>query len=178
MGADESGCRLVYCGCIGGYVIDLEDMAEIAFSVRKSDVWDEVAKTTAYIGDKLVVVEGGNDAYERVLMTDANRDDLQRFWEEAAAHANVRLREMLLRADPPGGDYGVVLDVSDAYERALDGSVLNSLRSYFVLAIVARWCGFADRDDAEGFAGEADALLEDVRRKLYTRRRPRRPGRE
>ena len=153
-------------------------MAEFALSVSKGDVWDEVAKTTAYLGDKLVVAEGGDDAYDRVLLTDANREDLQRFWEEAVAHANVRLRELLLRAEAPSGDYVVVLDVSDAYERALDVSVLSLLRSYFVLAIVARWCGFADRDDAEGFAGEAEALLEDVRRKLYTRRRPRRPGRE
>lgn len=162
--------------------------------VSKAEVWDEVAKASAYLGDKSLggygsggsgggsdVGAGGgawSDAYDRILMTDADQKDLQRFWEEAAASANGRLREMLVGASGLDGDYGVELEVSDAYDVGLNESVGSSLRSYFVLSILARWCELADRGLVEGFAAEAAAAMDDVRRKLYSRRRPRRPGRE
>lgn len=150
-------------------------MAEITLKIIKADVWDEVTKTTAYTGDKMIGDEG---AYERILMTDEDSKVLQRFWEEAAAVANDRLKEMLVASGTVTADYDIRLHVSNAYDQILNDSVQAALRSFFIAAIVARWCKFANKGEADSYAKDAEAMMEDVRHKLYSRKRPRRPDRE
>ena len=152
-------------------------MAEITLKVAKSEVWDEVAKTTAYTGDKMIGEES-DGAYERILITDEDQKVLQRFWEEASAVANEQLKEMLTASSAMTNDYNVKLHVSNAYDTILNSSVEAALRSYFIAAIVARWCKFANKSEQDNYANEAAAMMEDVRRKLYSRKRPRRPNRE
>lgn len=152
-------------------------MAEITLKVTKADVWSEVAKTTAYTGDKMTGAEA-EGAYDRILITDEDQKVLQRFWEEAAAVANDQLKEMLETSSAMSSDYSVNLHVSNAYDKVLNNSVQSALRSYFIAAIVARWCKFANKGETEAYANEAAAMMEDVRRKLYSRKRPLRPNRE
>lgn len=150
-------------------------MAQITLNVSKSDVWNEVTKTTAYTGDKMTNDE---TAYERILLTDEDAKVLQRFWEEACAVANDQLKEMLETSSSMSADYNVKLHVSNSYDTTLNGSVQTALRSYFISAIVARWCKFANKGEADSYAKDAEMMMEDVRRKLYSRKRPRRPNRE
>jgi len=148
---------------------------EITLKVTKSDVWNEVTKTTAYTGDKMT---GDKDAYERILLTDEDAKTLQRFWEEACAVSNEQLKEMLINSSIMSADYNVRLHVSNSYDTVLNESVQLALRGYFIAVIVAQWCKFANKAEAESYAKDAEAMMEDVRRKLYSRKPPRRPNRK
>lgn len=150
---------------------------EITLSVSNQEVWEEVAKTTAYTGDKMFGQESEN-AYDRILMTDEDRDALQRFWEDAATIANGKLKEMLVSSSQISGDYIAKLHVSNAYDTVLDESIKASLRSYFIAAILAKWSNIANKADVGAYSQEATAMMDDVLRKLYSRKRPQRPNRE
>nr|DAJ60200.1 MAG TPA: hypothetical protein [Caudoviricetes sp.] len=147
-------------------------MPTITLSVKKSEVWDEVAKISGYTGDKLT--DADENTYERILMTDEDQESLQRFWDEAAAVANDQLKEMLETASSASDDYNVVLLVPRNYDTVLNESVEVALKGYFISAIVGRWFRLADKDEAEGYMTEAGSMMKDVLRKLYSRKRPQR----
>lgn len=151
-------------------------MASITLNVNKADVWSEVAKTSGYTGDKMTDTD--KNAYERILITDEDQKSLQRFWEEAVAVANDQLKEMLEMASPMNSDYNVTLNVSHSYDTVLNASVQAALTSYFISAIVGRWYKFSNKSEADSYLSEAANMMDDVLRKLYSRKRPRRPNRE
>lgn len=151
-------------------------MPTITLSVEKAVVWNEVAKTSGYTGDKMTGAD--ENAYERILITDEDQKSLQRFWEEAVAVANDQLKEMLERASAMNSDYRVTLNVSRSYDTVLNASVQAALTSYFISAIVGRWYKFSNKAEAESYLSEAANMMDDVLRKLYSRKRPRRPNRE
>lgn len=151
-------------------------MPTIVLKVNKQSVWEEVAKTSAFTGDKMTGADEG--AYERILITDEDQKSLQRFWEEAVAVSNNQLKEMLEKGSPMDKDYEVTLHVSRSYDQVLNDSVQAALNSYFISAIVGRWYKFANKAEAEGYLSEAANMMDDVLRKLYSRKRPRRPNRE
>lgn len=149
-------------------------MNRIEIHIDKAQVWDEVAKTAAYTGDKMI---GDETAYDRIMLTDEDAKVLQRFWEEAASVANDQLKEMLLSGSGVSDDYRVMLEVSRSYDDNLTPSVEASLRSYFISAIVSKWYMFANKGEAETYSAEAALMMNDVLRKLYSRKRPQRPTR-
>ncbi len=151
-------------------------MASITLNVNKADVWSEVAKTSGYTGDKMTDTD--KNAYERILITDEDQKSLQRFWKEAVAVANDQLKEMLEMASPMNSDYNVTLNVSRSYDTVLNASVQAALTSYFISAIVGRWYKFSNKSEADSYLSEAANMMDDVLRKLYSRKRPRRPNRE
>lgn len=149
-------------------------MDKITLHIDKAQVWDEVAKTASYTGDKMI---GDETAYERILLTDEDAKVLQRFWEEVASIANDQLKDMLISATSLSEDYDVELEVSQSFDKMLVPSVEASLRSYFISSIVSKWYMFANKGEAELYATEALAMLNDAMRKLYSRKRPIRPKR-
>ena len=151
-------------------------MPTITLQVNKAAVWNEVAKTSGYTGDKMT--DADENAYERILITDEDQKSLQRFWEEAVAVANDQLKEMLETASSMNSAYHVTLNVSRSYDTVLNASVQAALTSYFISAIVGRWYKFSNKTEAESYLSEAANMMDDVLRKLYSRKRPRRPNRE
>lgn len=153
-------------------------MPTITLTVNKANVWNEVAKTSGYTGDKMTDADENENAYERILITDEDQKSLQRFWEEAVAVANDQLKEMLETASSMNSDYRVTLHVSKSYDQVLNPSVQAALTSYFISAIVGRWYKFSNKAEVESYLSEAANMMDDVLRKLYSRKRPRRPNRE
>ena len=148
-------------------------MPTIVLKVDKEDVWNEVAKTASYTGDKLTNTD--ESAYDRILITDEDQECLGRFWEEAVAVANTQLKEMIVTASTTDSDYHVILEVPGRYDIALTPSVEAALRSYFISSITGKWYKFCNKTESEGYMTEALGMMADVLRKLYSRKRPIRP---
>lgn len=149
-------------------------MNKITIHINKSKVWDEVAKTATYTGDKAV---GDETAYERIMLTDEDAKEWQRFWEESVSIANDELKDMLIKASGIADDYEVDLEVSRFFDATLLPSIEASLRSYFISSIVSKWYMFTNKGESQVYATEALAMLTDSMRKLYSRKRPTRPNR-
>ncbi len=152
-------------------------METITLNIRRPDVYTEVDKTTDYTGAKLN--QSDNGARDRIVATEEDLKTLSRFWEETCATANERLKEMFIGSSLPSAeDYSVTLQVSVAFDKELTPSVEASLRSFFIVSITGKWYVFANKGEAKEYFAEAGELIEDVRRKLYSRKRPVSPRRK
>lgn len=80
-------------------------METIKVTIFKEDVYDEVAKATDYTGAKLI--DGDENARDRILATDADLATVGRFWDETVMATNERFKEMLVSGKTK------TIDVSD-----------------------------------------------------------------
>lgn len=151
---------------------------DITLTVRKRQVYTEVAKTSSYTGAKLTDDEL---AYDRIFTTDADYQMLERFWIEACNGATERLKPFLLSVssniiDPTASnttsDYIANLRVSQSFDTALLSSTETSLYDYFVNFILSRWYKFTMKSEVDSYAADAMAALEDVLRKIYHKKKP------
>lgn len=152
-------------------------METITLNINKQDVYTEVDKTTDYTGAKLNDTDTG--ARDRIVATEDDLKTLSRFWEETCAITNERLKEMFAGSSLPSEEnYSVMLNVSVSFDKELTPSVEATLRSFFIVMITGKWYVFANKGEAKDYFAEAGALMEDLRRKLYSRRRPMSPRRK
>lgn len=68
-------------------------METIEILIDREEVMKEVDKTTDYTGSKM---QEGEDSRDRIAMTEDDMKNLSRFWDEAVAVANGRLRNMFV----------------------------------------------------------------------------------
>lgn len=149
-------------------------MGTITLTVSRKEVYEEVDKTTDYTGTKLM--DGDKGARDRIVATQTDLKELSRFWEEACVAANERLKEMYESGSlPTAEDYSATLNVSIAFDKSLVPSVAATLKSYFIKMITGKWYVFANKGEAGDYLSEAASLMEDVRRKLYSRKMIRSP---
>lgn len=152
-------------------------MNNITLTVNKQNVYDEVAKTTAYAGSKMTDDEG---AYDRIFTTEADRMMLERFWIEACNEATEEFKPFILSvSEQKEGkepdltrDYSVELELSSRFDTNLKGSMETSLFSFFVATIVGKWCKFTDKGETGSYSDDARKALMDIHSKMYYRKKP------
>lgn len=153
-------------------------MNRITLKVNKANVYNEVAKTTSYVGQKMSTPD--DDAYERVFTTDGDQMMLERFWTECCNAATEGLMGMVVNVtDYPVShgveldrDYEVELELSSGFSVPLAKSMELSLYSFFVELICAKWFRMTNKGEAEVYAADAARSLDDVLRKAYHRSAP------
>ena len=69
-------------------------MRDIRISINRDKVYEEVAKTTAYIGGKNLDANG-KSLYDQVFVTAADRDMLEGFWHDAIGDVSAALGSVL-----------------------------------------------------------------------------------
>ncbi len=145
---------------------------EVILKVNKRCVYDEVAKTTEYTGDKMT---GDETAYERIMLTDEDTEMINRFWNECKTIICNNLKKVLISETEAEGEYLLVLGLSASFDKSLTESMERSLFSFFVMNIAAKWYTFANKGEATGYATEAATYIDDIKRKAFHKKRPTRP---
>ena len=151
---------------------------EITLSVNKANVYDEVAKTTSYVGAKKMAEDVA--AYDRTFTTDDDRLLLERFWVETCNAVTDAFKPFIVSVDSQpvshGIDltrnYNVTLDLSSAFDESLTESISTSLHSLFVSSIVGKWFAIASPADAERYVSEVGGTMESIIKMIYFRKRP------
>ena len=174
-------------------------METITIQIIQSDVYEEVAKATDYTGSKLI--DGDDNARERILAVDDDLSELSRFWEESVLATNENLKEMLVSGatkqipnvqvlpgdvvektetlaieDLPSArtrtGYEAVIEVSKSFDKALTASVQSTLRSFFIATIIGYWFKFANKGESADYFAQAAEFMTAAERLLYSRRKP------
>lgn len=141
-------------------------------SISKASVLAEVAQTSSYTGDKMVGDEG---AYERISTVDENEGELLRFWNESRADVAKTFKTLLVSEGMNAEDsdrYDLTLNVSEAFDTALQPSMVLGLFSYFVQRIAAGWYAYTNKGEAGAYADRGSTLLEEVREKAFYKKKP------
>ena len=140
---------------------------DITLSIKKIDVYDEVAKTTSYVG--LKKIDTDDKLYDRVFTTDADRDLLERFWREACNAVTDEFKQFII-SQPGQTDNGIfTVDMSMP-----SSFVEQSLLSFFINLITSKWFSISNKGDAEYYQQETLASGNEVRRKIFYRKKPQR----
>lgn len=152
-------------------------MRTINIKVSKASVYDEVSKTTSYIGAK--ASEDGKE-YERTFVTDDDYLMLERFWSETCDIVSASLRRYIDSQEVSVGDMGIdmekdynaTLSVADAFNDALLDNLNNAMFSFFVSQVTAKWMMFVGADVASVYLSSASDRMNEVTAILTSRKRP------
>lgn len=138
----------------------------------------EVAKATSYTGAKMMADDPG--AYDRIFVSDEEREMLERYWVEACSLATDTLKPWLSEVGSQPihhgvditTDYEATLSMSDRYDASLTDSVQAALLSFFVATIQSKWYRLTNKGETEAYATEAAAMLQSVEQKLLYKKAP------
>ena len=147
-------------------------MRDIRISINRDEVYEEVAKTTAYIGGKSLDANG-KSLYDQVFVMDADRDMLKGYWNAAIGDVSVALDSVLAFENSDSGEEETFgLRVSNLFKESLVKTLETTAFSYVVNKVVAEWCLVVSKDKAEDYLSKANALLVKMDAILYMRKRP------
>lgn len=144
---------------------------EQTLSVNKENVYNEVAKTTSYTGAKM----DDEAAYNRIFTTEEDKTMLERFWNESKNSICNSMKKFLSDEQEEDGNYTLTLELSASFDESLLESMERSLFSFFVMNITAKWYTLANKQEATDYAAGAAANVEDIMRKAFFKKKPKRP---
>lgn len=147
---------------------------EVTLTINKKSVFDEVAMTAEYTGAKMA----DETAYERISLTDENREILNRFWSESKTLICGHLKRMFIsEEDPEDKDiYTLSLELSESFGSQLTTNLKSSLHHFFVANIISKWYALTNKEEAAGYATAAASYIEEIMRKAYSKEKPSRPS--
>lgn len=146
-------------------------MADLTISIKKSDVYEEVAKTTAYIGAKNKL-EDGKSAFDQVFVTDADLAMIERFYNESVDILINLMKRFVAELNSENGNINWKLSMSDRFDSNLGTYITRSATSFLVNSIIGKWCEITAPDKVKVYADNAAALLTDINDKVFFKSAP------
>lgn len=146
-------------------------MADSTLTIKKSDVYEEVAKTTAYIGAKNKL-EDGKSAFDQVFVTDADLTMIERFFNESLDALRNVLKRFISGGSEVDGTITWQLEMPSRFDDNLLSSINSSANSFLVNRIIGKWCEITANDKVKEYADNAAALLLDIKNKAFFKKKP------
>lgn len=146
-------------------------MANFTLTITKSDIYEEVAKTTAYIGAKNKL-EDGKSAFDQVFVTDADLTMIERFFNESLDALRNVLKRFISGGSGVDGTITWQLEMPNRFDDNLLESINSSANSFLVNSIIWKWCGITANDKVKEYADNAAALLLDIKEKAFFKNKP------
>lgn len=146
-------------------------MADFTLTIKKNDIYEEVAKTTAYIGKK-ATVEDGKSAFDQIFVTEADLAMIDRFFNESLDALRNVLKRFISGGSGVDGTINWELEMPSRFDDNLLSSINSSANSFLVNSIIGKWCGIAANDKAKEYADNAAALLLDIKDKAFYKKKP------
>lgn len=146
-------------------------MQEIKLRINKTEVYEEVAKTSAYLGAK-TVDKNGKNIFDQVFVTDADKEMLERSWNGAKDNVSYVLGNNLKLSVEEDDEWLLNLGMTDNFPRQFVSSLESTIKDYVVNYVIAGWCEVADKGEVENYANQSGQLLMQVNNLLSMRMRP------
>lgn len=146
-------------------------MADSTLTIKKSDVYEEVVKTTAYIGAKNKL-EDGKSAFDQVFVTDADLTMIERFFNESLDALRNVLKRFISGGSEVDGTITWQLEMPSRFDDNLLSSINSSANSFLVNRIIGKWCEITANDKMKEYADNAAALLLDIKDKAFFKKKP------
>lgn len=146
-------------------------MADFTLTIKKNDIYEEVAKTTAYIGKK-ATVEDGKSAFDKIFVTEADLAMIERFFNESLDALRNVLKRFISGGSGVDGTISWNLDMPSRFDDNLLSSINSSANSFIVNSIIGKWCEITANDKVKEYADNAAALLLDIKEKAFFKKKP------
>lgn len=146
-------------------------MANFTLTITKSDIYEEVAKTTAYIGGKNLD-KNGKSLYDKVFVTDADLAMIERFFNDSLDSLRNVLKRFISGGSGVDGTITWELEMPSRFDENLLSSINSSANSFMVNSIIGKWCEITANDKVKEYADNAAALLLDIKDKAFYKKKP------
>lgn len=146
-------------------------MANFTLTITKSNIYEEVAKTTAYIGAKNKL-EDGKSAFDQVFVTDADLTIIDRFFNESLDSLRNVLKRFISGVSVADVTITWQLEMPSRFDDNLLESIKSSANSFLVNSIIGKWCEITANDKVKEYADNAAALLLDIKDKAFFKKKP------
>ena len=146
-------------------------MADFTLTIKKNDIYEEVAKTTAYIGKK-TTVEDDKSAFDQIFVTEADLAMIERFFNESLDALRNVLKRFISGGSGADGTISWNLDMPSRFDDNLLSSINSSANSFMVNSIIGKWCEITANDKVKEYADNAAALLLDIKEKAFYKKKP------
>lgn len=146
-------------------------MADFTLTIKKNDIYEEVAKTTAYIG-KMATIEDGKSAFDQIFVTEADLAMIERFFNESLDALRNVLKRFISGGSGVDGTINWELEMPSRFDGNLLSSINSSANSFLVNSIIGKWCEIAANDKVKEYADNAAALLLDINDKAFYKKKP------
>lgn len=146
-------------------------MANFTLTITKSNIYEEVAKTTAYIGAKNKL-EDGKSAFDQVFVTDADLTMIDRFFNESLDSLINVLKLFISGVSVADVTITWQLEMPSRFDDNLLESIKSSANSFLVNSIIGKWCEITANDKVKEYADNAAALLLDIKDKAFFKKKP------
>lgn len=146
-------------------------MADFTLTIKKNDIYEEVAKTTAYIG-KNTKLEDGKSAFDQIFVTEADLAMIERFFNESLDALRNVLKRFISGGSGVDGTINWELEMPSRFDGNLLSSINSSANSFLVNSIIGKWCEIAANDKVKEYADNAAALLLDIKDKAFYKKKP------
>ena len=100
---------------------------------------------------------------------------LERFWDESKNTICNSMKKFLVNEKESNDTYTLTLNLSASFDESLLESMERSLFSFFVMNITAKWYTLANKQEATDYAAGAATNVEDIMRKAFFKKKPKRP---
>lgn len=146
-------------------------MKELLVTISKSSVYEEVAKTTAYIGAKSKL-EDGKTAFDQIFVTDADLSMIERFYRESVDTLKNVLKRFISGINDEDDGLTLTLEMPDRFDENMGNSINSSSTSFLVDSIIGKWCEITANEKVKEYTDNAMALLQDIKDKVFYRSKP------
>nr|DAP62958.1 MAG TPA: hypothetical protein [Caudoviricetes sp.] len=146
-------------------------MADFTLTIKKNDIYEEVEKTTAYIGKK-ATVEDGKSAFDQIFVTEADLAMIERFFNESLDALRNVLKRFISGGSGVDGTINWELEMPSRFDGNLLDSINSSANSFLVNSIIGKWCEIVANEKAKEYADNAAALLLDIKDKAFYKKKP------
>ena len=155
-------------------------MKEVIISIGKKEVFEDVARYTAYEGDKGSDIGEGKDLYPKVFTTDADREQLNHYLTEAVSFIVAMLRRyaseiVLPQKDIPlelTDEFSITLHLPDEYNGQFTASIGEDVRTYIASFITFKWLSMIDTDRAARYMTQVEDTMRLLRMKVFRKDAP------
>ena len=146
-------------------------MANFTLTITKSNIYEEVAKTTAYIGAKNKL-EDGKSAFDQVFVTDADLTMIDSFFNDSLDSLRNVLKRFISGVSVADVTITWQLEMPSRFDDNLLESIKSSANSFLVNSIIGKWCEITANDKVKEYADNAAALLLDIKDKAFFKKKP------
>lgn len=146
-------------------------MKSIEIDIEVRGIKDEVQKLAAYEGAKNQTEE--NETYERLFISEQEWEALEKTLEDATTRVE-RVLEQYVSSVGRGDVISFALSVPDNFRDELTEAIAESVKSFYIQFLTARWMSIANKDAAQIFTERASDYLEEARVLAHKRKRPER----
>lgn len=144
-------------------------MKNIAISLIKASVLEEVALNTAYTGVKTDAEKG---FFDRVATIDEDEELLSRVWKKVCGEVIEKLKQYISAINIKDESMELSLEMSGAYDDTLTPALITDIKDAVAAGVTAGWFSFSCPEKAKDWENMKAGLLTNAFSKLCSRKKP------